>query len=239
MKKKITIVCLAAVVAVMAIAGASLAYFTDTEAKQNTFSIGNVDIILNETSEEADGIPGTATENGFQYDNIVPGVTYAKNVTVSLAEDSMDSWVFVELKFSPASELWQAFQAAELDTGAMADLMLVNLDDTYINNGNIIAYKHDTAANTYSVVYKYGVQSGGWTSDSLFTGVQLPACLTQEHLAVLTGMEVDLSVCAYAIQNTGLTEKQGAAELFNIDIDGTTHVDNAFNWIENHPAFAG
>ncbi len=46
MKKKILSICLSAVIAVLAITGASLAYLTDTDAKDNTFTVGNVDINL-------------------------------------------------------------------------------------------------------------------------------------------------------------------------------------------------
>ena len=45
-KKKIVSLCLAAVLVVMAIAGATVAYFTDTDAKTNTFTVGNVKIEL-------------------------------------------------------------------------------------------------------------------------------------------------------------------------------------------------
>lgn len=48
-KKKIVSLCLAAVLVVMAIAGATVAYFTDTDAKDNTFTVGNVKIELLES----------------------------------------------------------------------------------------------------------------------------------------------------------------------------------------------
>lgn len=46
MKKKILTICLATIVVVMAVAGASLAYFTDTDSANNTFTVGNVTIDL-------------------------------------------------------------------------------------------------------------------------------------------------------------------------------------------------
>lgn len=48
MKKKILSLCLAAVVAALAVFGASLAYFTDTDRTDNVFTVGNVDISLKE-----------------------------------------------------------------------------------------------------------------------------------------------------------------------------------------------
>ena len=47
-KKKILSVGLAASLAAVAIVGSSLAYFTDTDAKDNVFTIGNVSIVLTE-----------------------------------------------------------------------------------------------------------------------------------------------------------------------------------------------
>ena len=48
MKKKIVTVCLAAALMVTALIGGSLAYFTDEDTKDNTFTVGNVDIVLDE-----------------------------------------------------------------------------------------------------------------------------------------------------------------------------------------------
>lgn len=48
-KKKILTLCLVACLAITAIAGASLAYFTDTKSATNTFTVGNVSIDLIES----------------------------------------------------------------------------------------------------------------------------------------------------------------------------------------------
>lgn len=55
MKKKILSLCLVAVIAVMAIAGASLAYLTDTDKADNVFAIGNVEIKLVEQQRNETG----------------------------------------------------------------------------------------------------------------------------------------------------------------------------------------
>lgn len=48
MNKKILSATLAGALAVTAVVGGSLAYFTDTDAKNNVFTVGNVDITLTE-----------------------------------------------------------------------------------------------------------------------------------------------------------------------------------------------
>lgn len=81
MKKKIVVLAIVACLALTAIAGASLAYFTDTEEAENVFTSGKVDITLNEVFDEE-----TA--------QLIPGVDIEKDVTITLSEDSVESYVW-------------------------------------------------------------------------------------------------------------------------------------------------
>ena len=58
MKKKIMALCLVVALLATAIAGATLAYFTDNDAALNTFTMGNVDITLEEKFPESELKPG-------------------------------------------------------------------------------------------------------------------------------------------------------------------------------------
>ena len=79
MKKKI--VSIALVVAMVAvIAVGSLAYFTDKDSAENNFTVGNVDIKLNETFE-----PNS---------KLLPGIDVNKDVTITLKEGSSDAYVW-------------------------------------------------------------------------------------------------------------------------------------------------
>ena len=85
MKKKIVALCLCIALAVVAIGGATLAYFTDTTpAVKNTFTVGNVDIDLTET-----------TGNSY---TVIPGVDITKDPKVTVKADSATSYVFVEVE---------------------------------------------------------------------------------------------------------------------------------------------
>lgn len=78
MKKKIVAICLVACLAVIAIAGATLAYFTDTKKAENTFTMGNVKITLDET--DIDNPQGDrVTKNDY---NVYPGQTVVKDPIV-------------------------------------------------------------------------------------------------------------------------------------------------------------
>ena len=76
MKKKITAICLCVALLAIAIVGATLAYFTDTKAATNTFTVGNVKIDLIESRFHREGndnsgdtsIPDpTQTASGMKY----------------------------------------------------------------------------------------------------------------------------------------------------------------------------
>ena len=56
MKKKIVALCLCVALAVVAIGGATLAYFTDTKSAENTFTVGNVKIDLIEQQRGENGL---------------------------------------------------------------------------------------------------------------------------------------------------------------------------------------
>lgn len=58
MKKKIIALSLVAVMALVAITGATLAYFTDTDEATNTFTVGNVEIDLIEQQRGENGLEG-------------------------------------------------------------------------------------------------------------------------------------------------------------------------------------
>ena len=92
MKKKILSIAL--VVAMVAvIAAGSLAYFTDTESEDNVFTVGKVDITLNE--KNADGTPFTQNQKlypGTKTQNNIP-----KIVTVTNNQGSENAYMWAEI----------------------------------------------------------------------------------------------------------------------------------------------
>lgn len=88
MKKKNLILTLTAVMLAFAIGvGGTIAYFTDTtESKVNAFTVGNVDITLTEPAW---------SENDNH--TLMPGSSYAKDPTITVAENSQDAYVFLKV----------------------------------------------------------------------------------------------------------------------------------------------
>ena len=84
MKKKITITIICAVLSCVCLIGTTFAWLTDkTGTVTNTFTVGNVDIDLTETT-------------GTTY-KMVPGAEISKDPTVSVATGSEACWLFVKI----------------------------------------------------------------------------------------------------------------------------------------------
>lgn len=98
MKKRnlLTLVLCLALVAALAVGG-TLAYFTDSDKVQNTFTMGHVDINLDESnSEDEDGNP-IWDENGLDYTNVVPGDTQKKVARLTVGSTSEDCYLMVNV----------------------------------------------------------------------------------------------------------------------------------------------
>lgn len=100
MKKKLVTGALLCAFGAVAVTGGTLAYFTDTDAKDNTFTVGNVDIELTEPNWEKSG--KTEGENAY------PGEALAKDPTVTnkgenpcFVRISVDGWE----SLAPAGEI--------------------------------------------------------------------------------------------------------------------------------------
>lgn len=112
-KKKIVSLCLAAVLVVMAIAGATVAYFTDTDAKTNTFTVGNVKIELLESQyHRVNAGKGNAVG---QTEPLMGGYLWAADVDMQGTPENTPNYV-------TSGEVWsgQYFSDAQIEADAAA-----------------------------------------------------------------------------------------------------------------------
>ena len=98
MKKKILALCLVVALMTVAIAGATLAYFNDvTDEVKNTFTMGKVDIDLDEAPVDADdkATEGDRVKENEYSNNMVPGHVFDKDPTIHVDAKSEDcySWM--------------------------------------------------------------------------------------------------------------------------------------------------
>lgn len=145
-------VCLVAVVGV----GATLAYYTSaTEAKVNTFTIGNVDITLTE--------PNWDPENGK---DLVPGAEVEKNPMITNTGAS-DGYMMLKVDgMAEMAELGFIAMTGDAEGYNTADWTLVD------ENGNVRTDNADNKLVDGYYVYKGAVTAGQSTS-ALFTAVKL------------------------------------------------------------------
>lgn len=89
-KNILSIVVALALVAALAV-GATLAFFSDEDTATNTFTMGKVDINLDESNDGGH----SWVEDGLEFEGLVPGDTTPKMARVTVAEDSNDCYIAV------------------------------------------------------------------------------------------------------------------------------------------------
>ena len=87
-RSKVLLTLLCAVALVVTSVFGTLAYLTDNEKVTNTFTVGLVDITLEETDIKSGG--KTTTGNAY---HLLPGHTYTKDPTVTVEAPSEDCYV--------------------------------------------------------------------------------------------------------------------------------------------------
>ncbi len=90
---------LCAVLLVVGSVMGTMAYLTSKDSVENTFTVGNVAITLDEAKVETDGTEVSdadrVKENSY---NLVPGHTYTKDPTVHVTANSEPCYVFVKVE---------------------------------------------------------------------------------------------------------------------------------------------
>lgn len=206
--------------------GATVAYLSDTKTVNNTFSVGHVSILLDEADVYdfgAEDIPedkehgwakegdaaARVTENDYK---LFPGHTYDKDPTVTVQEDSEACYVraLVTVKYNKDidSDENKAFAASMMK-------WVVGLDKaTWVPGENKVEKDDEYVTRTYELRYKPIVPAT--TEDTklpaLFTKIVLPDNLTNDQIALLKGLKIDVK--AEAIQADGFANADAAWAAF-------------------------
>ena len=98
MKKKLMTVLALVLVIAMSVAG-TVAYLTSTDTVTNTFTVGNVEITLDEAKVDEYGVADTSATRVDKNDyKLIPGHTYTKDPTIHVADGSEDCWLFAKIE---------------------------------------------------------------------------------------------------------------------------------------------
>ena len=201
MKKKKTVLA-AVILLLMFVVGGAIAYFTDTDTKTNTFTIGSVDITLTE-----DGWDALADTNNNQIpdaaEDMMPGESVTKDPLVNNISTKNPAYVFVKVEVpcttveSPATpeEIFTYTVNAgwtELSTAAVACTSGGTATHVYYygSNGTLTALAEAADASTPTS-----------TTNPVFSSITLRSTLTGNE--GLSGNK-NVVVTGYGIQTEGL-----------------------------------
>lgn len=217
--KKAMLMTLCAIILIVATVFGTMAYLTSTDEVNNTFTVGNVKIILDEAKVNPDGSPveGAARVKVNDY-KLLPGHTYTKDPTIHVDAASEDCFIRAKVTLTNAKE-WIAIATKYADN--KVENIIKGTDDNiwWVSQPSV-----DETANTvtYTFVYKNESHTDElgkriWTStDSkdlvLFNEIAIPGGLTNDELAAVGSSKI--TVVAEAIQADGFANADAAWKAF-------------------------
>ena len=199
MKKKLMTVLALVLVIAMSVAG-TYAYLTSTDKVVNSFTVGDVQIKLDEAKANTDGslVAGADRVKANSY-KLLPGHNYAKDPMVTVLEGSESSYVKMTVTFSNAAELDAIFAS---NGGADMTSIFNGYDSA---NWKLQNVTKDTQNNTRTYEFWYKETVAAPTADvaldPLFDSITVPGTINNAQLKTIEGMTI--TVNAYAIQADG------------------------------------
>lgn len=213
-KYKITLLMLCVMLMTSAVFRGTVAYLTDQEKVLNTFTVGQVQITLDEAEVTPDGQPvvpeNRVTENEY---HLIPGVSYTKDPTVTVGEGSERSYIRMILTVYNKSAVDEIIANTKNSLTDYADLLDGWDEETWIYKG----FALNEPENAISFEFRYKEPVSGFVTDSetgetvkgevkldaLFDGITVPSTLNGEELKKLYDGNFKMEVEAHAIQATG------------------------------------
>ena len=203
--KKALLMTLCAVMLVAASVMGTLAYLQDTsEVAKNTFTVGNVQIKLDETDVDLYGVKDgdkRVTENEYK---LIPGHSYIKDPMVTVEAGSEEAYIRMIVTISDMADVKAVF-----GNDFLPQNFVTGWDpEVWETTGKIIE-TNDTA------VYEFRYYKTVNTLDDkelelepLFKTIEMPDEV--ENDALLTLEEMEIQVVAHAIQADGFADAEAA-----------------------------
>lgn len=204
---------------------ATVAYFADVETVDNTFSVGKVDITLDETKLDPNGNPEKnpvtenyiKTEEGNNY-HLLPGKSYLKDPQVSVAQGSESCYVRMMVSINKHKCDVNSISIFESLFGSFGEFFS-GWDPSIWK----LTSQSISPTNPDEMIYEFRywnvVHNGGIRLEPLFTGFTIPGEITGEQLAQLSDMNIVVQAHAIQLEGFGLDEN-GAWEAFDKQAGG-------------------
>ena len=219
-KSKALLLTLCAVLLVAASVLGTMAYLTSSDTVTNTFTVGKVEIKLDETDVTNPTGPRVKA-NSYK---LMPGTTYTKDPTVTVKAGSEESYVRMKGTFNNAKEIIALCtdpEYADEVTGvenAFPLIRMVNfvkanaakwdgiIPDNMGETEDMLAmpkyFAYDKTADTLTYYFYYKATVSGTNGDVvlpvLFDSIKVPEHVTGEQLKALNNFQI--TVIAEAIQ---------------------------------------
>lgn len=202
------ILCVITVVAV-SVAG-TLAWLTDRESVTNTFTVGKVDIVVDEADVNTDGtiIDGADRVTSNEY-HLLPGQTYVKDPTMTVKKDSEESYVRMLLTLNCKKELDEVFAPG---------VELISIFEGYNPaNWDFVTETVNTVDNTVTYEFRCPTtvkpEGDDVVLDALFDSFTVPEELDGDDLAKIN--DLTITVVGHAIQAKGFDSADAAWTAFD------------------------
>lgn len=137
-KTKVLVTALCAMLLVAVSVLGAMAYLTSKDTVTNTFTVGKVEITLDEVEVNPDGTAKSNSRVKANTYHLIPGHTYIKDPTVHIGENSEDCWIFVKLE--------NGLKDVVADTGIEAQ-MEANGWKLLAGTENVYAYRETVSAD--------------------------------------------------------------------------------------------
>ena len=233
-KSKALLLTLCAVLLVAASVMGTMAYLTSTDKVENTFTVGNVKITLDEAKVDTDGTLATPAERvkANEY-KLLPGHTYTKDPTVTVKAVSESSYVRMKVTFNNAAQIIAMCtdpDFADEITGVEKAFPLIRMvkfveanaakwdgiPDNTVDTEDMLAdakyFAYDEAADTLTYYFYYTESVAAPTADVvlpvLFDSITVPGFVTGDQLAELNNFKI--TAVAEAIQADGFDNADAA-----------------------------
>lgn len=190
-KSKALLLTLCAVLLVAASVMGTMAYLTSTDEVQNTFTVGQVQITLDEKDTD-NSTPDADRDKANAY-HLLPGNEYEKDPTVHVNAVSEDSWIFVKVENGIA-----AFEAAT----STEENGYKSISDQITANGWTAL---DGVANVY---YKPYTKSATGSDLIVFSNFKIAD--TANDVQGWATLNATVNITAYAVQKDGFDTASAA-----------------------------
>lgn len=223
MKKfKALLVVACALLLVAASVFGTMAYLTSTTGEvKNTFTIGNVAIMLDEAKVNVNGNPVDANGKEVELTNaprvagnqykLIPSHEYTKDPTVHVTAGSEDAYVRMNVKVNNLDNLKAAFPAEKYPDYYAGDVFLLEKLVKGWDSSKWAFQSFHTDTATYEFRYTAKATAGA-DLPALFTSIVIPGTVDKAALENLG--EVEIVITADAIQAEGFADATTAWAAF-------------------------